>query len=104
MLLLQRCKRVFQSLIPFAVEELCEAANSLLAPVRHGVVRLTAPFNLFSTLDYDSKENTTKEVSKFFERIEREHFSAEPLAPRQDRSSASRSSSAATTAYLGHNP
>ncbi len=31
---IQRCKRVFQALIGIAIEELCEAANALLAPVR----------------------------------------------------------------------
>ena len=29
-----KCKRVFQGLINIAVEELCESANALLAPVR----------------------------------------------------------------------
>ncbi len=31
---LQRCKRAFQALITVAIEELCETANALLAPVR----------------------------------------------------------------------
>ena len=56
-----------QALINIAVEELCETANSLLAPVRHGVVRPTAPFNLTSTSDFVAVE---------------ELFSVEPLAPR----------------------
>jgi len=47
-----KCKRVFQALIRFAVEELCETADSLIAPVRLGVVRPTAPFTLAnSTID-----------------------------------------------------
>ena len=41
---LQLCKRVFQALINVSIEELCETANSLLAPVRLGVARPTAPF------------------------------------------------------------
>ena len=35
-----------QALINIAVEELCETANSLLAPVRYGIARPTAPFTL----------------------------------------------------------
>ena len=78
-----------QALINIAVEELCETANSLLAPVIHGVVRPTAPFNLTSTSDFVAVE---------------ELFSVEPLAPRQDRSSASRSSSTATTPAASREP
>lgn len=43
---LLKCKRVFQALIRLSVEELCETADSLIAPVRLGVVRPTAPFQL----------------------------------------------------------
>ena len=43
---LVKCKRVFQALINIAVEELCEIANSLIAPVRLGAARPTAPFSL----------------------------------------------------------
>merc|ERR1719320_1130517 len=46
---LQRCKRVFQAIINLSIEELCETGNALLAPVRLGVARPTAPFNLSST-------------------------------------------------------
>ncbi|RZF33260.1 hypothetical protein LSTR_LSTR015849 [Laodelphax striatellus] len=46
---LVRSKRVFQALIKLAVEELCETADSLIAPVRLGVARPTAPFTLSST-------------------------------------------------------
>jgi len=46
---LQRCKRVFQALINLSIEELCETGNALLAPVRLGVARPTAPFSLSST-------------------------------------------------------
>jgi len=74
----QRCKRVFQALITIALEELCETANALLAPVRFGVARPTAPFNL-SSGDMIAVE---------------ELFSVEPLAPRSSGSSGSSSSAA----------
>lgn len=44
-----KCKRVFQALITLAVEELCEIADALIAPVRLGVARPTAPFSLVSS-------------------------------------------------------
>jgi len=44
-----RCKRLFQSLSKLAIEELCETADSLIAPVRLGVARPTAPFSLATT-------------------------------------------------------
>jgi len=44
-----KCKRVFQALINIAIEELCETANSLIAPVRLGVARPTASFSLVSS-------------------------------------------------------
>ncbi|KAJ8966246.1 hypothetical protein NQ314_003661 [Rhamnusium bicolor] len=43
---LSKCKKVFQSLSKLSVEELCETADSLIAPVRLGVARPTAPFSL----------------------------------------------------------
>ena len=53
------------------MEELCETANALLAPVRLGVARPTAPFALSSSANSDAAS------------IE-ELFSAEPVAqPRQ---------------------
>ena len=64
---LQRCKRVFQALINTAVEELCETANALLAPVRFGLARPTAPFNLTSNSDLTAVE---------------ELFAVEPLIPK----------------------
>ena len=69
---LQRCKRVFQALINIAVEELCETANALLAPVRFGLARPTAPFNLTSNSDLTSVE---------------ELFAVEPLVPKSTNSS-----------------
>lgn len=36
-------------MIRLAVEELCETADSLIAPVRLGVARPTAPFTLASS-------------------------------------------------------
>ncbi|XP_055998190.1 E3 ubiquitin-protein ligase UBR5-like isoform X2 [Ostrea edulis] len=43
---LVRCKRAFNALITIAIEELCEIADSLITPVRMGVLRPTAPFTL----------------------------------------------------------
>lgn len=40
---------MFAALVALAVEELVEAADALLAPVRLGVVRPTAPFPLATT-------------------------------------------------------
>lgn len=49
---LGKTKRVFQALLNFGVEELCEVANSLITPVRLGVARPTAHFSLSgSSLD-----------------------------------------------------
>lgn len=41
---LQRCQVVFRSLLPLAVHELVHTAHGLLAPVRMGVTRPSAPF------------------------------------------------------------
>jgi E3 ubiquitin-protein ligase EDD1 len=65
---LVKCKRVFQALIKLAVEELCETADSLIAPVRLGVARPTAPFTLASS---------TIDVINGSEEL----FSVEPLTP-----------------------
>jgi len=46
---LMKCKRVFQALINIAIEELCETANSLIAPVRLGAARPTASFSLVTS-------------------------------------------------------
>ncbi|XP_054724980.1 E3 ubiquitin-protein ligase UBR5-like isoform X2 [Uloborus diversus] len=46
---LAKCRRVFQALITLAVEELCETADALIAPVRYGVARPTASFSLVSS-------------------------------------------------------
>ena len=46
---LMKCRRVFQALINLAIEELCEAADALIVPVRLGVARPTAPFPLVSS-------------------------------------------------------
>ncbi|XP_068992895.1 E3 ubiquitin-protein ligase UBR5 isoform X2 [Neodiprion pinetum] len=66
---LMKCRRVFQALIKLAVEELCETADSLIAPVRLGVARPTAPFTLTSS---------AIEVINGSEEL----FSIEPLIPR----------------------
>lgn len=62
---LQTCRRVFQALIKIAIEELIETADALIAPVRMGVVRPTAPFSITSS-NVDSADDL---------------FSVEPLAP-----------------------
>ena len=46
---MMKCKRVFQALINIAIEELCETADALIAPVRLGVSRPTAPFALVTS-------------------------------------------------------
>lgn len=43
-----KCRRAFQALAPFAIQELCQTATSLIIPVRLGVARPTAPFSLVS--------------------------------------------------------
>ncbi|XP_006566770.1 E3 ubiquitin-protein ligase UBR5 isoform X2 [Apis mellifera] len=65
---LMKCRKVFQALIKLAVEELCETADSLIAPVRLGVARPTAPFTLTSS---------AMEVINGSEEL----FSIEPLIP-----------------------
>lgn len=65
---LMKCRKVFQALIKLAVEELCETADSLIAPVRLGVARPTAPFTLTSS---------AVEVINGSEEL----FSIEPLIP-----------------------
>ncbi|CAG0886409.1 unnamed protein product [Darwinula stevensoni] len=44
-----KCRRVFEILIKMAIPELCEMADALIAPVRLGVAKPTAPFSLSST-------------------------------------------------------
>ncbi|CAK8697546.1 unnamed protein product [Clavelina lepadiformis] len=44
-----KCRRVFMALITLSVEELCELAESLIAPVRMGVARPTTPYMLGAT-------------------------------------------------------
>ncbi|XP_054747498.1 E3 ubiquitin-protein ligase hyd isoform X1 [Anastrepha obliqua] len=62
---IQSCVKVFQSLYKISIEELCEVSESLISPVRLGVVRPTAPFTMSST-SIDSSDDL---------------FSVEPLAP-----------------------
>lgn len=68
---IQTCKRVFQALLKISIEELCETADALIAPVRLGVVRPTAPFSLSSNIDVMSHSEDL--------------FSVEPLAPATSR-------------------
>lgn len=48
---IQSCVKVFQTLHKLAIEELCEVSEALIAPVRLGVVRPTAPFLSSSNID-----------------------------------------------------
>ncbi|XP_078331394.1 E3 ubiquitin-protein ligase UBR5-like isoform X2 [Crassostrea virginica] len=66
---LVRCKRAFNALITIAIEELCEIADSLIAPVRMGVLRPTAPFTL-ATANIDAIQGSE------------EIFNIDPLPPR----------------------
>ncbi|XP_075147167.1 E3 ubiquitin-protein ligase hyd isoform X2 [Haematobia irritans] len=61
---IQSCVKVFQTLHKLAIEELCEVSEALIAPVRLGVVRPTAPF--LSSSNIDNSDDL---------------FSVEPLAP-----------------------
>ncbi|XP_068157779.1 E3 ubiquitin-protein ligase hyd isoform X1 [Drosophila tropicalis] len=61
----QSCVKVFQTLHKISIEELCEVSEALIAPVRLGVVRPTAPFAMSSS-NLDNSD---------------ELFSVEPLAP-----------------------
>ena len=78
-----KCKRIFQALINISIEELCETADSLIAPVRMGVARPTAPFSLVST-NVDAIQGSE------------EIFAADPLQPR----STTEESSSHSTAYI----
>lgn len=81
-----KCKRAFQALISIAIEELCEIANSLIAPVRMGVARPTAPFNQLSA----SIEAIQEQVEQSRKNSQRQRnqwgseeiFSVDPLPPR----------------------
>lgn len=48
--ILQKCRRVFQALLPIAAEQLAEIADAIIAPVRLGVTRPTAPFSLVNSM------------------------------------------------------
>ncbi|XP_075562225.1 E3 ubiquitin-protein ligase UBR5 isoform X8 [Pelecanus crispus] len=85
-----KCKRVFQALLPYAVEELCNVAESLIIPVRMGIARPTAPFTLAST-SIDAMQGSE------------ELFSVEPLPPRPS-SDQSSSSSQSQSSYIIRNP
>jgi len=70
---LMKCKRVFQTLINIAVEELCETANSLVAPVRLGVARPTASFSLVSS-NIDAVQVSTLNLTLSFIKSESYNF------------------------------
>uniref|UniRef100_A0A336LUN3 HECT-type E3 ubiquitin transferase n=1 Tax=Culicoides sonorensis TaxID=179676 RepID=A0A336LUN3_CULSO len=65
---IQAYRKVFNALHKYAIEELVEIADALIAPVRMGVVRPTMPFSLSSS-NMDPLSNAD------------ELFSVEPLAP-----------------------
>ncbi|XP_063054964.1 E3 ubiquitin-protein ligase UBR5 isoform X11 [Engraulis encrasicolus] len=85
-----KCRRVFQALLPYAVEELCNVAESLIVPVRMGIARPTAPFTLAST-SIDAVQGSE------------ELFSVEPLPPRPSPDQSSNSSQAASS-YIIRTP
>uniref|UniRef100_A0A673GPT6 E3 ubiquitin-protein ligase UBR5 n=1 Tax=Sinocyclocheilus rhinocerous TaxID=307959 RepID=A0A673GPT6_9TELE len=85
-----KCRRVFQALLPYAVEELCNVAESLIVPVRIGIARPTAPFTLAST-SIDAVQGSE------------ELFSVEPLPPRPSPDQSSSSSQSASS-YIIRNP
>ncbi|KAI7806113.1 putative E3 ubiquitin-protein ligase UBR5 [Triplophysa rosa] len=85
-----KCRRVFQALLPYAVEELCNVAESLIVPVRMGITRPTAPFTLAST-SIDAVQGSE------------ELFSVEPLPPRPSPDQ-SNSSSPSVSSYIIRNP
>lgn len=80
---LLKCKRVFQSLINLAIEELCEAADALIVPVRLGVARPTVPFPLV-TSNADAIHGSE------------ELFSVDPLQPLTPRAADEEQSDGAT--------
>ncbi|KAI5715389.1 hypothetical protein M8J77_015250 [Diaphorina citri] len=87
---LVKAKHVFQVLIKLGIEELCETADSLIAPVRLGVSRPTPPFTLSSsTLDVISGSE--------------ELFSVEPLASASSNGSYHRSSALRSAPRGGSN-
>ncbi|XP_017139652.1 E3 ubiquitin-protein ligase hyd isoform X1 [Drosophila miranda] len=61
----QSCLKVFKTLHTISIEELCEVSEALIAPVRLGVVRPTAPFTMSSS-NLDNSDDL---------------FSVDPLAP-----------------------
>ncbi|XP_030767956.1 E3 ubiquitin-protein ligase UBR5 isoform X5 [Sitophilus oryzae] len=82
-----KCKRIFQSLSKLAIEELCETADSLIAPVRLGVARPTAPFSLATS---------PSEVLNGSEEL----FLVDPLAPSTSRQNSNQSSTDSFS-YIG---
>ncbi|KAJ8386320.1 hypothetical protein AAFF_G00175160 [Aldrovandia affinis] len=85
-----KCRRVFQALLPYAMEELCNVAESLIVPVRMGIARPTAPFTLAST-SIDAVQGSE------------ELFSVEPLPPRPSPDQ-SNSSTQSASSYIMRNP
>jgi E3 ubiquitin-protein ligase EDD1 len=89
---LAKCKRAFKSLLRVSVEELCETADALIAPVRLGVAKPTAPFHLASN------QNDIMQGGE-------ELFSVEPMLPHSSQGTSNRagpsgSAAAAVVAML----
>lgn len=82
---LAKCKRAFKSLLRVSVEELCETADALIAPVRLGVAKPTAPFHLASN------QNDIMQGGE-------ELFSVEPMLPHSSQASSSRAGASSTAA------
>ena len=70
---MNKCRKVFQSMLMIAVPELLNMANSLIAPVRLGVCRPAGPFS------YLTSDNTTSSDEPS---IGEELFNIEPLRRR----------------------
>lgn len=70
---LNKCRKVFQSLLTIAIPELVHIANSLIAPVRLGVCRPAGPFS------YLISDNTTGSDEP---NIGEELFNIEPMRRR----------------------
>lgn len=50
---MSKCRRVFQSVVHLAVQELCKAANSIVLPVTLGVAKPTNAFSLMMGTNID---------------------------------------------------
>ncbi|KAK7086288.1 E3 ubiquitin-protein ligase ubr5 [Halocaridina rubra] len=88
---LAKCIKVFESVIPVAVTELCDAADALMLPVRLNYVKPTAPFSLTST--HVDANHGCKEM-----------FEVEPLQRQHQRSSSSLDIPLSSNVVFGDGP